>query len=122
MLPSAGTFFDLIVFVMFGIIAGLVLNVFKMFTFLSKNNLIVTYICDFFAVFSAGLVLLLAIFRLNDGAFAFFELVGFAVGIAFELIFIKNLFVSPLKVVYNKLTLRKNNKKQKDKEYDKSKA
>jgi len=110
MIETGGTFFSLVIFFGFGILGGLVLSVFLTVSKLVKNNFIVTFICELFGVLFACLVFIIAIFKFESGLFALFELVSFLLGTVFALIFLQNLFVSPLKSVYNKIKLRKQTK------------
>lgn len=107
MIETGGTLFSLVIFLCFGILGGLIISVFWAISKIIKNNFIVTFVCDFFGVLFAFLVLIVAIFKYESGLFAFFELISFLIGVIFALIFLQNLFVSPLKSVYNKIKLKK---------------
>ena len=107
MLASSATFFALIIFMVMGIFAGIFFNFSSFVAFLAKKNVIVTFVCDLFACLFACLLFLLAIFKFENGAFAVFEVVSFLIGIAFELIFVKNLIASGFNFVYNKIKFKK---------------
>ena len=93
-----------------GLAAGLLKSIFDGVRKLTKNNFIAGFVMDIVWCFVAGLVFILTIFTLNNGEFAFFELVAFGFGIVFEMIFVKNIFASFIIKVYNKLR-RKRRKK-----------
>ena len=97
----------IIVFLCAGIVSGLIYDVFSILKIVTRQNLLVINILDLFCVIIGGFLLIYCIFRYEFGYFALFEALLFAFGVVFEQIIVKNLWTSPLKWVYNKITLRK---------------
>lgn len=101
------TYKDLILFTVAGLIEGVIYDFLGIFKSITKKNIIVVTVADFLSALVGGAILIYCIFKFEFGNFAFFEIIGFIVGIVFEQIFVKNLFASPIKYVYNKLNSRK---------------
>lgn len=104
----SATFSVMILLVFGGFIAGIIYDVFSIIKFIAKGNLIAVIFKDIAVCLLSGFIFIHCIFAFNYGVFAFFEVLSFVVGISFEQIFVKNLIASPIKLVYNKITLRKN--------------
>lgn len=103
----SGTFFQAIVFVCFGIFAGVLFLVFSLASKFLKNNLIVTFVCDFFAPLLSAVVFLIAILKFESGKIMVFSVLSFLIGLLFVLLFVQNLFVKTIKAVYNRLKIKK---------------
>ena len=97
----------IILFVFLGVISSIVYGILNLIKIVTKRNVLVVNILDFFCVVLCGFVFLQAIFIFKNGSFAFFDLLLFAFGVVFGEIIVKNLFTSPIKWVYNKINLRK---------------
>lgn len=98
-----------------GCLAGLIYDVFGVIKFWTKDNLLVCIISDLAVCILAGFGFICTIFALADGTFAFFEVVSFVFGIILEQIFVKNIFTSLNKLVYNRVTMQKKGKVNHDK-------
>jgi len=107
MLGFGLTVFELIIFASFGVFAGFIFCIFMLVERAFKGNIAITFVCDLLGVLCAGGVFLAAIFKFENGLFAIFEVVSFLLGFVFVMIFMQNLFVKPIILVYNKLKLRK---------------
>lgn len=103
----AGTFFQAVVFICFGMVAGALFSIFSLFSKSMKNNLIVTFVSDFFAPIVSVVVFLIALFRFESGKISVFSVLSFLIGLLFVLLFVQNLFVKGIKAVYNKVKLKK---------------
>ena len=93
----------ILIFIFIGLISSMVYGVFGLIKIITKRNVLVVNIIDFFYVMICGFVFLQAIFTFKNGSFALFDLFLFAFGIVFGEIIVKNLFTSPIKWVYNKI-------------------
>ena len=93
-----------------GVLAGVLLNIFSFIEKLLKQNLIAVFALDIVWCVCAAFGFILTIFSLSNGQFAFFELLCFAFGVAFEVIFVQNLFALLLKDVYNKVKQKRRQK------------
>ena len=102
-----GTFFQSVVFICFGIFAGALFCIFSLVSKFTKNNLIVTFVSDFFAPLVAAVVFLIALFKFESGKISVFSVLSFLIGLLFVLLFVQNLFVKAIKAVYNKVKLKK---------------
>lgn len=107
-----GTLASLVVFIIAGILSGVVYDIFKIIKTATKNYLLVTIISDIFFCLISTAVFIYCIFKYEFGSFALFEIVVYVIGNIFEQIFIKNLFAKPIKCVYNKIKLRKIKQKE----------
>lgn len=107
MIQETGTIFSVVVFVCFGLFAGLVCCVFSLFSKVMKNTFIVTFVCDAFAPLCSCLLFLVALFKFESGAVSFFSVISFLIGLLFVLFFVQNLFVNGALKVYNKLKSKK---------------
>ena len=107
MLYSEVTLNSFIVFIVVGMVAGIVYDVLYLFKAITKHNILVVNVLDLLCCLFSGFILIFCIFKFEKGNFALFEVVSFVFGIIFEQIIVKNLFTSPFKWVYNKITLRK---------------
>lgn len=87
-----------------GVLAGGLFNIFSYVEKLLKRNVVAVFALDLIWSVMAAFGFILTIFTLADGQFALFELMCFCFGIAFELIFVQNLFAFFIKGVYNKIT------------------
>lgn len=105
---SGGVLLNIIFSFLFaGIICGLIYDLFYIFKFITKQNILVINILDMFCALLGGFLLIYCVFKFKYGEFALFEVLLFVFGIIFEQIIVKNLWTSPIKWVYNKITLRK---------------
>jgi len=107
MIGTGATFHAIIVFVVAGLITGIIYDILSIFKFITKRNILVVNVVDLLVCIAGFSIFIYCLFKFEYGEIAFFELVSFAFGIIFEQIFIKNLFASPIKFVYNKITSRK---------------
>lgn len=96
------------VFVIVGIISGVVYNIFGIVSNLCKKNIIVNIATDFFATLLTGLIFIMCIFKYSFGEFNLFQIVCFILGFEFEQIFIEKVFAKPFNFVYNKIYKTKN--------------
>lgn len=110
MLAFGGTVYNLIIFLGFGVLAGFLFCFIKSVSAVVKNNVIVVFVCDFFAPLFACIIHLGAIFRFESGAVSFFSVVPFLIGMLFIWIFLQKMFVNTIKLVYNKFKFRKKHK------------
>lgn len=113
-LSSSETFYSLIVFLAFGMLAGFLFFLVFDIQKISKNNFSIAFVCDFFAVIFAGLVFHVAIFNFENGLISVFLLLPFLIGFAFFAVFVRKSFVSCCLNVYNKLKSRKKQGGRKD--------
>lgn len=97
----------ILIFIVAGMISCFVYWVFSIFKIITKRQILVVNILDFFFVMISGFLFIFMVFKLKNGEFAFFEAFLFVFGMLFAEFSIKNLFTSPIKWVYNKITLRK---------------
>lgn len=107
MFSSFETVFSLVVFVFFGMIAGLLFFLIFDIQKFSKNNFSIAFVCDFFAVVFVGLIFLVAIFNFENGLVSAFLVLPFAIGFVFFAVFVRKTFVTCFLNVYNKLKTRK---------------
>lgn len=108
MYDAGGTIFILILFLCFGLFAGVILAVFQAISNCLKQQIVSVFICDFFASFLVCFVFLIASLKILWGKIMFCSVIPFVVGVVFVQIFLQNLFVKPIKLVYNKLKIKKN--------------
>lgn len=101
---------SMLLFVLAGFMAGTIYDVFSIFKFLTKGNLVASIVADLASCLLAGFIFIVCIFKFEFGIFAFFEVLSFVIGATFEQIFVKNLIASPIKWVYNKLKIKKDGK------------
>lgn len=99
----------ILIFITIGVISSLIYNAFGLIKVITKKNILVVNILDFFCVIVCGILLIQTIFIYKNGHFALFELALFAFGVIFGQFIVENLFTSPIKWVYNKFNLRKKN-------------
>ena len=95
------------VFIIVGVIFGLIFDLFKLIKIVVKNNILVVNVLDFFAMLICGALFIVAIFRYSYGSLALFMPVLCVIGVLFEQIIVEILFTSPIKWVYNKFNLKK---------------
>ncbi len=107
MFSSGATINALVIFVCAGILSGVIYDLLYIFKVVTRHNVLVVNVIDFLCCIVSGFVFIYCIFKFEFGLFALFEVIGFVCGLVFEQIIIKNLFTSPFKWVYNKITLRK---------------
>ena len=96
-----------IVFLFAGLIVGFIYNFLGLIKIATKRNFLVENIVDFLCAVMGGFVFIYCVFRFQEGYFSLFEVVGFAIGIVFARIIVKNLFTSLIKWVYNKVKSRR---------------
>ena len=90
-----------------GFMAGLLHDALGIIKRATKNNLFVCITADIVVCVLAGFAFIMTIFRLEEGLFAFFEVVCFAFGLVLQQIIIKNTLASFVKWVYNKIKLKR---------------
>ena len=100
-------FQDLIIFLAAGLIEGAIYDFLGIIKSITKKNIIVVSVADFISALVGGVILIYCIFKFEFGNLALFEMIGFTIGIIFEQIFVKKLFASPIKYVYNKINSKK---------------
>lgn len=97
-----------------GIVAGLVYDIFGVVKVATKKNLIVCIVADITLCLLIGLFFILTIFSLAEGTLALFEILCLVFGIILEQIFIKNIFATINKFVYNRVTAERRGKDKHD--------
>ena len=103
-------------FILTGITIGIVFDIFRILRKSFKTLDFITYIQDFIFWLLTGIILLFSIFTFNDGELRGYIFVGIAIGIILYIlvfskyiikivssviIFIKNIFSYPIKVIVN---------------------
>lgn len=109
-MQAAQCYFSVLMLFGGGALAGLIFDAFGLVKKLARRNLIVSNVADFVCCLLALLVFMICIFHLFSGLFAFFCVLSFVLGAAFEQIFVKNILVFSFKEVYIKTTNRKKRK------------
>ena len=107
MFASGATINALWIFVCAGGLTGIIYDLLSIFKPATSHNILVVNVVDFLCCLVGGLIFIYCIFKYEFGLFALFEVIGFGCGVSFEQIIVKNLFTSPFKWVYNKITLRR---------------
>ena len=94
-------------FILAGILGGVIFNILDIVKKLSHANLLITIVLDIVGCLLCGTIFIFTIFGLENGSFAFFEILCFAFGLIFEQIFVQNIFASSVKRVYTFIKQRK---------------
>ena len=84
-----------------GILTFVLSEVSFIFKKLSKNNLIINIALDFSVYLFGGIFVMALCFKMYDGAFKPFEIMGFVLGIILAKNTFKNLFANFLNMLYN---------------------
>ena len=101
-----------IAFFIVGVVGDSFYNILTLICKFIKENFIVRFVAQFCGCLICGAIFLTAIFKLEDGKFALYEIICTLLGIIFQQMLV-NFVAKEFKFVYNKLKLRQKINKQK---------
>ena len=109
MIGSHTAILTYIAFFIVGVIGDVIYNILIAISNFVKDNFIVRFVAQFCACLIFGAIFLTAIFRLEEGKFALYELICTFLGITFQQIIV-NFVAKEFKWVYNKFKKKEQTK------------
>lgn len=108
MIYFRSTFGVIIIFITFGIIIGLIYELFKLLKRIANDTYYINIIMDFIYCVTSGFLFILLIYIYTYGEFKLFEVIACGLGVYLEQNFLSKMFANAFKFVYNKVKSKKN--------------
>ncbi len=91
---SLNQLYIFLLFILTGIVIGIVFDIFRIFRRSFKTNDIITYVQDFLFWFVTGCILLFSIFTFNNGGLRGYIFIGIILGVLLHLLLLSKYFIN----------------------------
>ena len=100
---SLNQLYTFLLFILTGIVIGIVFDIFRIFRRSFKTNDIITYIQDILFWFATGCILLFSIFTFNNGELRGYIFIGIILGLVLHLIVLSKYLINMFLKIINLL-------------------